>query len=65
MLKQLKPDQLYFIIKINEPYAEQIFELLKKGQIEKGDWEEGTDITFTEWVKQTFGQRGLDYIEKI
>jgi len=63
MLKQLKPDHLYMIIDIKEPYIEKIFEVLKAGQIEKEDWPEGPDITFKEWVHDTFGQEGLDYIE--
>jgi len=62
MLKQLKPDNLYFVIKINEPYAREIFEVLKAGQIAKDDWPEG-DITFEEWVSSTFGQTGQEYIE--
>lgn len=61
MVKQIKPDQLYFVIKINEPYAEKIFEVLKAGQIEKEDWPEG-DISFSEWVELTFGEEGFDYI---
>ena len=61
MLKQLKADNLYFVIKISENYAEKIFEVLKEEQIKKDDWPEG-DITFEEWVEQTFGQQGLDYI---
>jgi hypothetical protein len=63
MLKQIKPDQLYFVIKINEPYAKKIFEVLKAGQIEKEDWPEGNNKTFKEWVLDTFGQDGLKYIE--
>lgn len=62
MLKQLKADNLYFVIKISEPYAEKIFEVLKTGQIEKEDWPEG-NIDFREWILQTFGQDGLNYLE--
>ncbi|HQF36725.1 MAG TPA: hypothetical protein PLL26_03760 [Candidatus Dojkabacteria bacterium] len=62
MLKQLKPDHLYMIIDIKEPYIEKIFEILKAGQIEKGDWPEG-DIDFKTWVEQTFGREGLEYIK--
>ncbi len=62
MLKQIKPNNLYFVIKISELYAEKIFEVLKAGQIEKEDWPEG-DIDFKTWVFQTFGQDGLNYLE--
>jgi hypothetical protein len=62
MLKQIKPNHLYMIIDIKEPYIEKLFEILKAGQIEKDDWPEGKDITFKEWIFQTFGQEGLDYL---
>lgn len=62
MLKQLKPDQLYFVIRINENYAKKIFDVLKAEQIANNDWPEGPDITFEQWVFNTFGQAGLDYI---
>jgi len=62
MLKQIKPDHLYFIIDIRESYAEKLFEVLKAGQIEKDDWPEG-NITFRQWVHDTFGLEGLDYLE--
>ena len=62
MLKQLKPDNLYFVIRINELYAEKIFNVLKEEQTKLGDWSEG-DITFREWVFKTFGQDGLDYVD--
>ena len=62
MLKQLKADNLYFVIRVNEPYAEKIFNVLKEGQIANEDWPEGDNITFKEWVFDTFGQQGLDYI---
>jgi hypothetical protein len=57
VLKQIKPGRKYFIINIDEPYAEQIYETLKRGQMAKGHWPEG-DISFEEWKQQTFG--GLD-----
>ena len=53
MLKKRKEGRRYFIINIDEPYAEKIFEVLKKGQKAKGEWPEG-DSTFEEWVKETF-----------
>lgn len=54
MRKQMKKARKYFIINIDEPYAPEIYEVLKKGQIEKDQWPEG-DISFEEWVKATFG----------
>lgn len=62
MLKQLKPERLYMIVDIKEPYIEKLFEVLKQGQIEKDDWPEG-DINFIKWVELTFGQSGLDYLK--
>ncbi len=62
MLKQLKPGRLYFVININEPYAERIFEVLKEEQTKLDQWPEG-EITFKQWVFDTFGQEGLNYIE--
>ena len=62
MLKQLKPDHLYMIVDLKEPYIEKLFDVLKQGQLEKDDWSEGSDINFKEWTLQTFGQDGLDYI---
>ncbi len=55
MLKNMKPGREYFIINIDEPYAEDIFEVLKRGQMAKGEWPEG-DINFKEWQEQTFGE---------
>lgn len=57
MKKYMKPEEKYFIININEPYAEEVYEVLKKGQQEKGKWPEG-DISFEEWEKQTFRTDG-------
>ncbi len=53
MLKEMKPGRRYFIINIDEPYAEKIYEILKQGQMKKGEWPEG-DISFKEWKLQTF-----------
>jgi len=53
MLKIMKPGRKYFIINLDEPYAEEIYQVLKAGQIAKGEWPEG-DITFEEWKEQTF-----------
>ena len=55
MLKTIKPGNEYFIINIDEPYAEEIFEVLKRGQMAKGEWPEG-NISFEVWQKQTFGE---------
>lgn len=63
MLKQLKPGRLYFVINIDEPYAEKIFEVLKEEQTKLEQWPEGPNITFKEWVFDTFGQEGLNCIE--
>jgi len=63
MLKQIKPGRLYFVINIDEQYAEKIFEVLKEEQTKLGQWPEG-NISFKEWVKDTFGQEGLDYLER-
>lgn len=54
MLKNLKPGNRYIIVNIDEPYAEEIYEILKKGQEDKEDWPEG-DISFKEWLEETFG----------
>jgi hypothetical protein len=55
MEKQMKPYRKYFIINIDEPYAKKIYEVLKQGQMAKGEWPEG-DISFEEWKKQTFAR---------
>lgn len=54
MLKHIKPDRRYFIINLDEPYAEVIYAVLKHGQMEKHEWPEG-DISFEEWKELTFG----------
>lgn len=53
MLKKIKTDRKYFIINVDEPYAEAIYNILKVGQTAKGQWPEG-DISFEEWKKLTF-----------
>ena len=65
MLKEMKPGREYFIINIDEPYAEDLYEILKKGQMEKGEWPEG-DISFEQWKLLTFHhnkRRGGVYVE--
>ncbi len=63
MLKQLKENELYFVIRINEPYAEKIYAVLKEEQTKLGDWPEG-NISFGAWIVQTFGQEGANYVDK-
>lgn len=53
MKKKMKPGRRYFIINIDEPYAPEIYEILKKGQIKKAEWPEG-DIDFETWTYLTF-----------
>jgi hypothetical protein len=53
MIKDMKPGNKYFAINVDEPYAEKIYEVLKQGQIEKGEWPEG-NISFKEWVEKTW-----------
>jgi len=50
MFKAMKPGNKYFVINTDEPYAKALYEVLKAGQIAKGEWPEG-DITFEEWLK--------------
>jgi hypothetical protein len=54
MLKNMKPGNHYIIVNIDEPYAEEIYEVLKRGQKDKDDWPEG-EISFREWLEETFG----------
>lgn len=49
----MKPGRKYFIINLDEPYAEDIYKVLKKGQMKKSQWPEG-DISFEEWVAKTW-----------
>lgn len=53
MLKNMKPNNRYMIINVDEPYAEDIYTLLKARQWERGEWPEG-DISFAEWIEKTF-----------
>ena len=58
MLKTLKPDHYYIIVNLDEPYAQDIYEVLRYGQKQKerlGEdaWPEG-DVDYMEWVKQTW-----------
>lgn len=58
MEKSMRPGRKYIIINIDEPYAENIYQVLKEGQMAKGEWPEG-DISFEDWKKQTFAR--IDY----
>jgi len=42
--------------------APRIFEVLKEEEIKRCGWPEG-DISYREWVEQTFGQKGLDILD--
>ena len=55
MLKQLKPGHYYIVINLDEPYAEDVYEVLKYGQMQKGEdaWPEG-DIDYLQWVRRTW-----------
>ena len=53
MRKIIKPGRRYFIINIDEPYAEEIYKVLKRGQMKKKEWPEG-DISFEEWKEITW-----------
>lgn len=50
MYKIMKPQNKYMIINIDEPYAKIVYEVLKYGQMQKGEWPEG-DISFEEWIE--------------
>ena len=56
MRKKMKPGRRYFIINLDEPYAPDIYEILKRGQMKKDKWPEG-DIDFETWEKRTFRER--------
>jgi len=67
MLKQMKPGRRYFIINIDEPYAEAIFAVLKCGEqmkrrseSEEARIREEFDVTFEEWIEETFGGENSD-----
>jgi hypothetical protein len=53
MRKEIREGKRYFIISIDEPYAREIYEILKKGQTAKGEWPEG-DISFEKWIDLTW-----------
>lgn len=55
MKKEMKPDRMYIFCNVDEPYAHEVFEVIKRGQMAKGTehWPEG-NISFEEWMKSTF-----------
>ena len=60
MLRQLKPGRGYIICNVDEPYAEDVFEVIKHGQRQKvvtGEdfhgWPEG-DIDYKTFIRQTW-----------
>jgi hypothetical protein len=55
----MQPGNRYFIINIDEPYAEEIYEVLRRGQIVKGEWPEG-DISFEEWIEETWKDEEME-----
>ncbi len=59
MYKLMKPGRRYFLINLNEPYAEKVYEVLKKGQEEKGEWPEG-DMSFEEWIEFSFSKEEIE-----
>jgi hypothetical protein len=58
MRRWIKPERRYFIINIDEPYAEEIYKVLKRGETRKGKWPEG-DISFEEWIELTWPNEGV------
>ncbi len=62
MLKEIKENRKYFIINLDESYAPKIFQVLKEEEMKAGRWPEG-DITFEQWIFDTYGQEGLDYLK--
>jgi len=56
-LKEMKSGRYYLLVNIDEPYAEDVFEIIKCGQMAKENpetaWPEG-DIDFRDLVAQTW-----------
>ena len=48
MREQVKSSQAYIVVGIDHPLIENIYEILKCGEMEKGDWRKG-DISFEQW----------------
>lgn len=55
MLKAIKPGRKYILCNVDEHYAKDVYEVIKRGQMAKGPgaWPEG-DISFEEWKKLTW-----------
>jgi len=53
MRKELKPGRYYIVVNLDEPYAPELYDVIKRGQTAKGQWPEG-DISFREWVEETW-----------
>jgi len=62
LIKKMKPGHTYFIINCDEPFAGELYNVLKFNMQRLGRWPEG-DITFLEWHKQTFGVALQDVME--
>ena len=58
---EMKPGNRYIIINADEPYARAIYEVLKAGEIAKGQWPEG-QINFETWFEQTYNVTYEEYI---
>jgi hypothetical protein len=54
MPKTVKEGRCYLIINTDEPYAEEVYSIMKRGQQGKNQWPEG-NISFDEWHRTTFG----------
>jgi hypothetical protein len=64
MLKRFKPDKCYFCIRIDEPFAKEIYEVLKRELTAMDRWPEG-DIDFEEWKRQNWKENEKAKIEKV
>ena len=66
MKKEIKLCRKYIIVTLDKPYINEVYVILKRGQMEKGPehWPEG-DINFRSWLLLTFeGTLGIDYLLK-
>lgn len=63
-MKERKPGRHYFTINIDEPYAPQVFAIMKQGEQAKGTWPEG-DISFEEWREVAFPDRAAASEQRI
>ena len=48
MIEQFKSSQAYIAVGIDHPLIENIYAILKRGEMDKGDWQKG-DISFEQW----------------